>query len=347
MTLNQKKSAASPAFMPFELESLYLSPKKRENFPKDLYFREAWADMLEIFAGNTIKRLTSLALLNMKPDAVVGRRMNAILRFVEDQGFRLLAIAPIQFTRHSMRALWQYDWETYPVDRLEFSTFWYTSTEVLVFLLEDLSATAALPAAVRLSRQKGHASAEKRSATQLRTILFPPNQVFNFVHAADEPMDVIRELGIFFERPQRRAILASIANNTSQHSYECHKHIACLEARYPQHDLNLLSSLDRLEKSLPDKVMSIRRLRELSKTAGKLTWNELCSIIDPETDNLDRWDFICVASNIIPLQREEGDLAPQFLSEQKNLFPASTKRCSKSKVVRRSVSQAEGCTAGQ
>jgi hypothetical protein len=306
MKLNQKKMATDLAFTPFELEQLSLSKEKWEIFTGDLYFREAWADLVEVFGGRTMSRITSLALLNLKPDAVVGRRMNAVLDFVERQGFKLLAVAPIQFTRHSMRALWQYDWQTYPVDRLAFSTFWYTSTEVLVFLLEDLRATAGMPGAVRLSRKKGHALAEKRSATQLRTILRPPNPILNFVHVADGPLDVIREMGIFFDRPQRRAILSSIESNAaSKQRCDCQSHISRLEALYPAHDLDFLSSLNRMEKAFPERAASIQHLRNLSHTAVRITWNELRSIIDPET--VDRWDFICIASNFIPLQQEAKD----------------------------------------
>src|SRR5205085_200920 len=116
--------------MVMDWESLTLMPEKRDAYSGDLYLRECWADMSEIFGANLPNVLGSIALLNLKPDAVVGRRMRNILNFLVDHQFRPLAAVPIQFTRHSMRELWRYDWNVYPVERLAFSTIWYTATEI-------------------------------------------------------------------------------------------------------------------------------------------------------------------------------------------------------------------------
>jgi len=137
--------------MVMDWKSLTLMQEKRDAYSGDLYLRECWADMSEIFGATLPNVLGSIALLNLKPDAVVGRRMRNILNFLVDHQFLPIAAVPIQFTRHSMRELWRYDWNVYPVERLAFSTVWYTATEILLFVVQDLRAVDSLAAARRLS----------------------------------------------------------------------------------------------------------------------------------------------------------------------------------------------------
>lgn len=286
-------------------EHLSMMTEKRNAFSSDLYFRECWADMAQVFGARVTGTLGSIAVLNVKPDAVVGRRMTSILKFVVNSGFLPVAVAPLRLTRHSMRELWRYDWHVYPVDRLAFSTVWYTSTEILVFVLQDLRPQGFVPASVRLSQLKGSAVPEKRTPTNLRTVLRPPNRILNFVHVAEEPADIVRELGIFFDRPERISLLTQIEENAGVNRCDAVlEDIARLEARYPEHDLDLDSSLLRLEKSPHVTSATLAHIRKLLGTGAQLSWDELCSILDPATKNIDRWDFICVASNLLRIERE-------------------------------------------
>lgn len=290
---------------PSEWERLSVVPEKRDAFAKDLYFRECWADVAGIFGNARMSMLGSIGILNVKPDAVVGRRMTGVLEFVIEHDFLPIAAAPLRLTRHSIRELWRYDWHVYPVDRLAFSTFWYTSTEVLMFVLQDISPQGFLPASVRLSQLKGHGLPEKRTSSDLRTVLRSPNGILTFVHVADEPLDVVRELGIFFDRPERKALLTEIKHSAGVNRYDdVLNNIARLEACYPEHDLNFSSSLSRLEKSLAVTAKAATYLRKLLSDGETLGWDDLCSMIDPATEEVDRWDFISVASHVIRLERD-------------------------------------------
>ncbi|MFG3756480.1 hypothetical protein, partial [Klebsiella pneumoniae] len=50
----------------------------------------------------------------------------------------------------------------------------------------------------------------QRQPGQIRYRLGPDNRLLNFVHAADEPADVLRELGLLFDRAGRRTIIAQL-----------------------------------------------------------------------------------------------------------------------------------------
>ena len=65
-----------------------------------------------------------------------------------------------------------------------------------------------MPATVRLSNLKGGPDAATRGAGSLRSALRSANRLFTFVHTADEPADIVRELAVFFDRDERRRLLA-------------------------------------------------------------------------------------------------------------------------------------------
>jgi nucleoside diphosphate kinase len=287
-----------------EWARLTVVPQKQKIYARDLYFRECWADMANIFGADVPATLAPIAMMNVKPDAVVGRRMTAVLDFVLDHGYRVIAARTVGLTRASMREVWRYDWDVYPVDRLAFSTIWYTSADVLLLILEDRSASA-VPATARLSDSKGNALPEKRAPEHMRTLLRPPNRILNFVHVAEEPADIVRELGIWFDRPERRALLAEIAAHRGADRRDVARAaIAELEARYPTHDLDFAASLARLERASPALASAVHRLRDRIRDVRQLSWSELTSMIDPADPNVNRWDFITVASNVIPYERE-------------------------------------------
>ncbi|ESX79413.1 nucleoside diphosphate kinase [Mesorhizobium sp. LSHC414A00] len=285
-------------------------------FSTDLYFRECWVDFAEIFGAKTEQALQSLTLLSLKPDAVVGRRAEAIVDYVASRGFCPVATIPVSLNRHSIRELWRYDWNAFPVDRIEFSTLWYTSTDVLVFILEDLQAADGTPASGRLSPMKGGPDARLRAPDSLRTLLRPPNRILNFVHMADEPGDLVRELGIFFDRETRRELLTCIAGRMgSSWIGEARSEIATLEARYPGHDLDLTASIQRLQDSGATNPRIIQQMMAQMNRGEPASWPQLISQVDPFASNVSRWDFIVLSTHLMQAERpvpSPGDPASKY-----------------------------------
>lgn len=288
-----------------DLERLTSCPAKRAEYANDLYFRESWPDVASIFGGAAMAMLESVVLVSFKPDAVVGRRMRATLDYAVAHGFRPLAAAPLAYTRHSMRELWRYDWHIYPVDRLRFSTLWYTCADVAALAFRDVRPQVGVSGAARLAALKGAAVASQRKPDQLRSLLRPPNQILNFVHVADEPADVVRELGIFFDRPARRSMLAAIVTHFDADRYDVAvAAIAALEARYAEHDLAFEPSLARLVRAGAVSTANAARLLRAFRGAERWGWDELCARIDASAPKADRWDIVAVASYLVPLERD-------------------------------------------
>ncbi|GAA4789147.1 hypothetical protein [Lysobacter hankyongensis] len=282
--------------------TLTASPEKRALFGQDLYFREAWADARAVLHGDPAASLSAFALLCAKPDAVAGRRLRPMLDYAIERGFAPVGVAGFAFGRHSMREIWRYDWHVYTVDRLRFSTLWYTSAPSLMFVLEDRSPEPGIPASVRLTSLKGNALASKRGPDDLRSRLAPPNQVLNFVHVTDEPADLIRELGILLESGARRDVLRWIRDRPDG-AMDAAAAIEALYASHAAHDLDPRASLRRLRDAGAIEDDAARRLEACLSAEEIVDWETLCALAPSHASADHRWDFISIASAVVPRER--------------------------------------------
>jgi hypothetical protein len=281
-------------------DKLTLAPDKRQAFAPDISFREGWADMADVFGAEALDVVGGLALLSFKPEAVPGRRMAATLSFVLEHGLVPVAAAEVRHTRHSMRELWRYDWDIHPVDRMMLATTMHAATSAPLWLLRDAKPVDGVPAAVRLRDLRGAAAKDERRPHELRAVLDPPNQIINFVHVADEPADVVRELAIFLNRSQRRALLHDVAAGwPGDERVAAQAMIDRFEQAYEPHDLDFDRSLSRLLSAGIIDERDRDRLLEAAKGAP-LLWDQLCSRIDPEDPRVSVWDFACVACEALP-----------------------------------------------
>jgi hypothetical protein len=273
---------------------------------EDLYLRECWADAAAVLGEQLFPVLERVALLITKPDAVVGRRLRQILAYAQDHGFLPVAAFPLALTRHSIRELWRNDWTVYSTDRLALATVFYTAADTLAIFLRDVDCQPRSAACARLSRLKGSAFPELRAAEDLRTMLAPPNRVLNFVHVPDGTIDLVREIGVLFDKPERQALFSRIeARFDSGDADEVDRAVARLEARFAPHDLDFDRSLDRLLKAGFADEATARKLATLHLANATLPWAEFYRLVTQPADPLQLWDFITVASHLIPLERDD------------------------------------------
>jgi nucleoside diphosphate kinase len=287
-------------------ERLTQSVVKCEVLAVDLYLREAW-QQAALVLDDVVDVLAPLALLMFKPDAVAGRRVRATIEFCERNGFEPIAFADAELTRHSIRELWRYNWDVYTTDRLAMCDHLYTANASALMLLRDERFDGVVPGSVRLAALKGSSDPNARDGTDLRSNLGVTNRVMNFVHVADEPVDIVRELGILVPRLQRGAILTALAQPGASRP-DLERAIGRIEAVVPRHDLSLDASLDRLAVRHPASIATVRQVLSLGRT---LHWDEFCILVPPNADDVSVWDFLCVAVAVLPETRPGSiDLLP-------------------------------------
>jgi len=285
---------------------LFGSEGKFSAYRENLYLRECWADAATVLDGDRFSVLERVALLIAKPDAVVGRRVRRILDYARDRGFLPLAASPLALTRHSIRELWRDDWTVYSTDRLALASVFYTAADTLAFFLKDVEPEPRLTACARLARLKGSAFPELRAAEELRTVLAPPNRVLNFVHVPDEPIDMVREIGVLFDEPERQALFRRIrARFDGGDPDEVARAVARLEARVAPHDLDFERSLERLLGVGLVGEAAARKLSALRRAGATLPWAEFRRLMTRPAKHPHVWDFIAVASHLIPLERDD------------------------------------------
>ena len=306
--------------------ALTRSARKRELFSDDLYFRESWTDVVDVLGEEALSLIGRVALFNFKPDGLVGRRAERTLDFFEQNGFTVVAVARFRLNRHSMREVWRYDWNVYTADRLALCSLMHAAAETVVLILRDDRADDVIPAAVRLSDLKGSADPTARGPEALRSVLEPPNRVINFNHVADEPADLVRELGIFLGRPERRALLGDIRRNFSGDlNQTARTEVKRLEEIYPANDFDLAKALDRIEASGRVSSSGMHRLRENSVGGEGLSYDEMTAIVSPDDPAVDLWDFVRVATEVLPMERKGfGGTLPAPTSVDWTLTSAST-----------------------
>jgi hypothetical protein len=290
-------------------------PEKRDAFAVDIYFREAWADFVACFGARTTEILSSLGLLTFKPDAIVGRRMRQTIDYLAEQGFEIVGVRDVEFSRLASRELWRYNWNFATLDRIHLSTRMYGATNTLLLIVRDLRCTGHVPGAVRLSALKGSAAAEKRAPHHLRTRLRSPHRLINFVHVADEPADIVRELAILLDTDGRHALLELLAA-PADCTADALDAIDRLERGYPEHDLDFDASLARRTTACALRPEQVRALQDAANRGRKLRWDKLSAVLPPTAEPIGLWDFICIGCWTLADEREgHPDLLPSVSPE--------------------------------
>jgi nucleoside diphosphate kinase len=171
-------------------------PRKRTIYRDDLYFWDGWTTFAAAGSGEPDEAvLRHLTFVLMKPEAIVGRRIDAILDFLRARGFHVAGAWPVRLNRHAARALWGYQINSTPIAWVHSLELGVTSGELFVVgLTHALEHGEASTAAELLRLSKGTSS--RPGGDTLRDRLNCPARMLSFVHAPDEPADVIRELAI-------------------------------------------------------------------------------------------------------------------------------------------------------
>jgi Nucleoside diphosphate kinase len=292
--------------------------QKQREYPLETPFREAWSDFVDAFGEGAIGVLHRLATVVIKPDAIVARRAVPALEFLEGNGFVPIALDPVHYTPESAREEWRYQWNQLTLDRVRLSTMVLTAGASLLVVMRD-DHGGGVPASVRLQTLKGPSLPSLHAKHHLRWVLRANNRVFKFVHAADEPADIVRQLGVVVRATRRADLLGRVARGgTGDVRHELSSALAKLHAEVPAHDLEfegawrrVSEELDSVRRRKPESsafVADVRRAIDRCRDGQRLRWRVVENQLDRTGAHIDVWDAIVVGAQFIH-QSYEGDEA--------------------------------------
>lgn len=262
-------------------------PLKAQLYARETYFREGLADVRDVLGDDAGRLLRRAALLVMKPDGFATGKTAAVRRFLDDQGFRIAAVERTTFGRFVWRELWRYQLTSATLDRLAVNDLAMCGDALVLLLRDDRDDD--IPATVRLSGLKGPSEIAAQRGDSLRRVLAQPNRVLSFVHVADEPADVARELAIFLQPAARRRVIATLVGGT----LSLEERDALAAAELPTQAFDAAAALRRANaaaRAAGDAGAVVRAQLRRIGNGEQIEWRPFARALEDAGIELDRWD---------------------------------------------------------
>ncbi|WP_144120557.1 hypothetical protein [Catellatospora sichuanensis] len=284
--------------------------KKFDYFVTDTHFRESWRTAVDVLGTHAGWLMQRIALLTLRPEGIIGRRARQCVEVLARLDYAPLHAHRFRYDRMMIRELWRYQWNVASFDRLAVGDRLHYRTDVLSLVLLDVREPLAIPASSRLSRHKGSAFPPDRRADHLRSQLGAPNRIMVVVHCPDEPMDVVRELGIIFERDTLRQLYAKLAERVATGTrVDPEPYISRLYDDFPARSLSVddavrevLAELDRAECRNARTGPAAARARAAIMRASEgqyLDWDRWCADLAGCGVDQRSWAVTVVASEYV------------------------------------------------
>lgn len=291
-----------------EWPRLTVVPAKVRLYGIDPYFRQSFADGRRILGGTLFGLLHRVGLVVLKPESIAGRRGADVLAFLHDAGFTPVIARPFAFDRHMVTELWRYQWNAATLDKMEVAGRVNTGRPTVLMVVRDDAPVPGLPAPVRLKSLKGAADpAARTDPRSLRSVLRAPNRLITFVHMADEPADVVRELGVFYDTPARRELYAAVRDALGGNVAETARALVeAVERDAPRADFDVDAAWTRLlATARPRDAAAFDVLRQMHEAFARdrtLDWGRFAALCDAV--GAEEWDVLGIATGAV-----ESDLA--------------------------------------
>ena len=211
-----------------------------------------------------------------------------------------------RLTGFSWRELWRYQLTTATCDRLAVNDLVLCRPALLLVLRHDDPGD--LPATVLLASLKGPADVADQRPGCLRALLAQPTKIFSYVHVADEPVDLVRELGVLLDLQARARVLAALRDRTLA---DADRHVlaeALDEDRRVERDMDAPAALKRAADALaalPDGQRSTPaadRLRadvDRMRAGQRIAWGPFARAVADAGVKLDEWDLALLGASFI------------------------------------------------
>ena len=282
------------------------SAAKAARYCDDIYFRESWSQARELLPDPEQSLRTNTYVL-IKPETVATGRVELLLTLIRDRGFRLIEVLPVSLDRHLSRALWQYQLNSAPLATLAAIDLIISCGPSAVALLAEQpdARQPGVSASERLGAMKG-VSFGTRRPDDLRTLLGGGSRLFSYLHVPDEPVDLVRELGIWFDHRTRHRIYRMLAGDEGAPRPAIPEVARRLEGDLGVIDPDLDRALDSLASSIgaADRARITQVRNWLSDEPEAVTLLELVHWLTGLTE-VPAWDRALIASHLVQQERPE------------------------------------------
>jgi hypothetical protein len=287
------------------------SAAKAGRYSDDIYFRESWNQARELLPDPELTLGANTYVL-IKPETLATGCVELLLTLIRQRGYQLLDLLPVVLDRHRTRALWQYQLNAAPLATLATVDLIVSCGPTAIALLseEPGARQPGVSASERLSAMKGGSFGARRP-TDLRTLLGGTTRMFSYLHVPDEPADLVRELGIWFDHPARHRVYRTLAGASGD---------AVSELSIPEVarrlggdvsviDLDLDRALDTVARTVGSQdAATVRQVRNwLRGQPGATTLLDLVRWLTGLTD-VPAWDRALIAAHLV--QRELPERPP-------------------------------------
>jgi len=278
--------------------------EKAAAYEVDRWYREG----RESFAAHLRPaELLQLATITLKAEAVSSRQLEIAVHFVQSHGFEVVAARPVRFDASNVHQLWMYHWNVATPDRRALAQDLLSIGAALLLVVVDRSHPQLVPASAKLSALKGPAYPDRRQPNHLRSLLGARGRMLTFVHTADEPADVLRELGLLFSASHRDDLVRDIAQGPSDPDLVAQL-IASLYDRYPERSMDpnrgyaafrrsLELTAERANHSESHAARAALEVLDVDRQLpGQLPWRQLRNHSLAALPEMDLWDPILYAT---------------------------------------------------
>ncbi|MFD2474334.1 nucleoside-diphosphate kinase [Amycolatopsis silviterrae] len=273
-------------------------PAKRTAYRRETYFREGARDTARMLGDRAAAILRRHALLMVKPDGVAAGKVRPVLDWLAKQGFAVQAVQRPAFTGFRWREMWRYQLTSATVDRLALNDLIYVGSGLLLLLRDERPGP--MPATMRLASLKGSADLSKQKPGTLRALLRQHNRNFSYIHVADEPADLVRELGLLLDPAQRREALHGLASDRPTGLPLLEEALAAEAAATPR-TFDADTAADAVADALKRSEHGSRALQLLERLrfGEAVPWIEVAEAVAASGAEVDHWDLAAVGASLI------------------------------------------------
>ena len=288
---------------------LTTSPAKLRAYREDIWMRESWEDALRVQTSPEIALRRHTYVL-VKSETFATRQSSALLAHLRARGFADRGAVRVLLDRHRLRALWHYQLNSAPVATLAaIDLIVAAGPAVLVLLADEDVHSAPISASGRLAAVKGSTTGDRRPG-DLRALMGASLPLFSFIHVPDEPADLVREIGVWFERPMRRGLFTCLGGGPAFLD-TADAVLAQAESECPAADLDVERALAALRSGSATHrrvAEAVRACREqVGEPAGRASASDrdLLELVQMLSglDDAPLWDRVTLAAVVVAQQR--------------------------------------------